>query len=197
MTNIRLKYKPINPFQLMKKLLILIAAVFATVSAMADSKVTQGDVNVLNDNSVTFSIEYDFSKAVVEGKPYKQYLASRDADWNRDWPNDQEKGKQMFVRTWNKKNKKGMQASEQKGGAYKLVIKPTSLHFGSAALSWVIGFGAGGMKMSGTMELYKGNKSVLVIEVSEQTGKSRATETQRFESLMEELAKDTYKDILK
>lgn len=53
------------------------------------------------------------------------------------------------------------------------------------------------MKMSGTLELYQGKKRVLVIEVVDQTGKSAMTETQRFRSLMEELADDTYKDILK
>ena len=89
-----------------------------------------------------------------------------------------------------------MKASET-GGEYRLVIKPTELHFGSAALALTIGFGAGGLKMSGTLELYKGNKRVLVIEVKDQTGKSAMTETQRYRSLMQELADDTYKDILK
>jgi hypothetical protein len=64
-------------------------------------------------------------------------------------------------------------------------------------LALTIGFGAGGMKMSGTLELYQGNKRVLVIEVKDQTGKSAMTETQRYRSLMQELADDTYKDILK
>ena len=89
-----------------------------------------------------------------------------------------------------------MKASET-GGTYRMVIKPTELHFGSAALALTIGFGAGGMKMSGTLELYQGNKRVLVIEVKDQTGKSAMTETQRYRSLMQELADDTYKDILK
>ena len=109
---------------------------------------------------------------------------------------DQKEGIEAFMKKWNKKNKKGMKASET-GGAYRLVIKPTELHFGSAALALTIGFGAGGMKMSGTMELYQGKKRVLVIKVDEQTGKSKMTETQRYRSLMEELADDTYKDILK
>jgi hypothetical protein len=53
------------------------------------------------------------------------------------------------------------------------------------------------MKMSGTLELYKGNKRVLVIEVKDQTGKSEWTETKRYKSLLKELAEDTYKDVLK
>ena len=64
-------------------------------------------------------------------------------------------------------------------------------------MSLTIGFGAGGMKISGTLELYQGNNRVLVIEVKDQTGKSEWTETKRFKSLMQELADDTYKDVLK
>ena len=150
----------------------------------------------MRPSAATFSVEYDFSKTIVEGTPYKQYVAGRKADWQRDWPEDQKEGLKSFIKKWNNKNKKGMKASET-GGAYRLVIKPTELHFGSAALALTIGFGAGGMKMSGTLELYKGNKRVLVIEVKDQTGKSAMTETQRYRSLMQELADDTYKDILK
>ena len=181
----------------MKKFMIsLIACMMTTASVFADSRVTSGDVNVLTDANAVFSVEFDFSKTVVEGTSYKQYVAGRKADWQRDWPEDQKEGIKSFVKKWNKKNKKGMQASES-GGAYRMVIKPTVLHFGSAALAVTIGFGAGGMVLSGTMELYKGNKRVLVIEVKDQTGKSAITETKRFKSLMEELADDTYKDIMK
>lgn len=181
----------------MKNLIFsLMVMIMATANAFADSEVVSGDVNVLRDASAAFSVEYDFSKTVVEGTPYKKYVAGRNADWQRDWPKDQKEGIEAFMKKWNKKNKKGMKASET-GGAYRLVIKPTELHFGSAALALTIGFGAGGMKMSGTMELYQGKKRVLVIKVDEQTGKSKMTETQRYRSLMEELADDTYKDILK
>ena len=88
-----------------------------------------------------FSVEYDFSKTNVEGTPYKQYVAGREADWQRDWPEDQKEGLKTFIKSWNSKNKKGMKASET-GGEYRLVIKPTELHFGSTALALTIGFGA-------------------------------------------------------
>ena len=192
------KHGNINSYNLnMGKLIIsVIAFMMATANALADSKVISGDVNVLRDAYATFSVEQDFSKTLVEGTPCKQYVAGRKADWQRDWPEDQKEGLKSFIKKWNNKNKKGMKASET-GGAYRLVIKPTELHFGSAALALTIGFGAGGMKMSGTLELYQGNKRVLVIEVKDQTGKSAMTETQRYKSLMQELADDTYKDILK
>ena len=181
----------------MGKLIIsVIAFMMATANAFADSKVISGDVNVLRDANATFSMEYDFSETIVEGTPYKQYVAGREADWQRDWPEDQKEGLKAFIKSWNSKNKKGMKASET-GGEYRLVIKPTELHFGSTALALTIGFGAGGMKMSGTLELYKGNKRVLVIEVKDQTGKSEWTETKRYKSLLKELAEDTYKDVLK
>lgn len=181
----------------MKKIFFLMLSLMMTISMMADSSVKSGDVKVLNDASTTFSVEFDFTNTYVEGKPYKEYLASRNADWNRDWPNDMKLGISAFIEKWNKKNKKGMQASNSEDAPCKLVIKPTDIYFGSAALAWTIGFGAGGMKMSGTMELYKGSEKVLTIEVVGQTGKSKATETKRFKSLMEELADDTYKDIMK
>lgn len=181
----------------MKKIFFLLLSVMFTVSVMADNSVKSGDVSVLKDASAAFNVEFDFTNTVVEGKPYNDYLASRNADWNRDWPNDMKSGILFFIKRWNKKNRNGMQATNTEGAPYKLVIKPTDLNFGSAALAWTIGFGAGGMKMSGTMELYKGTEKVLTIEVVNQTGKSKATETHRFQSLMEELADDTYKDILK
>lgn len=181
----------------MKKLFCSLLIAFATVNAMADSLVTYGDVNVLKDASAAFCVEFDFSNTIVEGKPYEEYVASRPADWQRDWPNDREAGRKVFVEKWNKKNKKGMKASTSTSEKYRMVIKPTTIHFGSAALAWTIGFGAGGMKMSGTMELYDGDTKLLTIEIVDQTGKSELTETKRFKSLMNELADDTYKDILK
>ncbi len=181
----------------MGKLIIsVIAFMMATANAFADSKVISGDVNVLRDANATFNVEYDFSETIVEGTPYKQYVAGREADWQRDWPEDQKEGLKAFIKKWNSKNKKGMKASET-GGEYRLVIKPTELHFGSTALSVIIGCGAGGMKISGTLELYQGNNRILVIEVKDQTGKSAWTETKRYKSLMQELADDTYKDVLK
>ena len=181
----------------MGKLIIsVIAFMMATANAFADSKVISGDVNVLRDANATFSVEYDFSETIVEGIPYKQYVAGREADWQRDWPEDQKEGLKSFIKNWNNKNKKGMKASETEG-AYRMVIKPAVLDFGSAALALTIGFGAGGMKMSGTLELFQGNNRVLVIEVKDQTGKSSWTETKRYKSLMQELAEDTYKDVLK
>lgn len=181
----------------MKKILFLMLSLIATINVMAESSVKSGDVKVLKDASATFCVEFDFTNTNVEGKAYKDYLASRNEDWNRDWPNDLKLGINTFIEKWNKKNKKGMQATTNESAPYKLVIKPTYIFFGSAALAMTIGFGAGGMKMSGTMELYKGNEKVLTIDVVNQTGKSMMTETKRFKSLMQELADDTYKDIMK
>lgn len=181
----------------MKKILFLMLSLMATINTMADSSVKSGDVKVLKDASATFSVEFDFTNTKVEGKPYKEYLASRNEKWNRDCPNDIQLGINTFIENWNKKNKKGMQATSNVNAPYKLVIKPSYISFGSTALAWTIGFGAGGMKMSGTMELYKGSAKVLTIDVVDQTGKSMKTETKRFKSLMQELADDTYKDIMK
>lgn len=180
----------------MKKLILFFVSLMAVATSFADSKVKYGDVSVLKDERARFSVEFDFSNTIVEDLPYEQYLASRNDDWNRDWPSDREKGLKAFVDKWNKKNRKGMKATTSENAPYKLVIRPSYINFGSAALSWVIGFGAGGMKISGTMDLYKGNERVLSIEVVDQTGKSKLTETKRFKSLMYELADDTYKDIM-
>lgn len=181
----------------MKKIVLVLLTLVTANHLMADNRVTSGDANILNDASAAFNIVFDFSNTIVEDVPYKEYLASRNADWNRDWPSDQKEGINSFIKKWNKKNKKGLQATTMESAPYTLVIKPTSIHFGSAALSWVIGFGAGGMKMSGTLDLYKGDSKVLSIAVEEQTGKSANTETQRFKSLMEELAEDALNDIKK
>lgn len=180
----------------MKRIIVILTILVATINALADSKVQSGDVKVLKKSGETFSVEFDFSYTIVEGVPYEQYIASRNADWNRDWPSDQKAGLQSFVDKWNKKNKRGMKATTSAEADYRLVIKPSYIHFGSAALAWTIGFGAGGMNMSGTMELYKGSDKVLTITVENQTGKSKLTETKRFKSLMYELADDTYKDIM-
>lgn len=178
----------------MKKLLSLVVCLMAATAMMADNYLKSGDAAVLDNSEITCTLELDFTNANVEGKPYKEYIASRDAEWNRDWPNDLANGMQFFVNKWNKKNKKGMQVTTETGGKYRLVIKPTYIFFGSAALAWTIGFGAGGMKMSGTMEVMDGDKTLLVVDIKDQTGKSKLTETKRFASLMEELADDLYKD---
>lgn len=181
----------------MKKFILSLLVVFAAITASADNYLSSGDVKILKDQKSTFSVEYDFIDAVVEGVPYKEYVASRPAEWQRDWPSDREAGREVFVERWNKKNRGGMKATLSSGGRYRLVIKPTYINFGSAALAWTIGFGAGGMCMSGTVELYDNDEKVLVIKVDNQTGKSKLTETKRFKSLMEELADDVYKDVVK
>lgn len=119
----------------MKKILFLMLSLMATINTMADSSVKSGDVKVLKDASATFSVEFDFTNTNVEGKPYKEYLASRNEEWNRDWPNDMQLGINTFIEKWNKKNKKGMQATSNVNALYKLVIKPSNIFFGSAALA--------------------------------------------------------------
>lgn len=179
----------------MKKVLLFIACLFATVNMMADNFVKSGDINILKDPKASCSVEVDYTNAKIEDKAYKDYLASRDAEWNQEWPGMQEQGRLSFIKQWNKENKKGMKAVTGKDAPYRLVIKPAELNLGNLAMSYFIGFGAGGMKMSGTVELYKGNQRVLVIGVKDQTGKG-TREKARIKSLFEELAEDIHDDLL-
>lgn len=138
----------------MKRILFALILLVVSINAIANSKVTSGDKNILRDASGSFIVEFDFTNTKVENKPYKEYIASRSSEWNRDWQKDCKTGIGFFIKKWNRNNKKGMMATEDKTAAYRLVIKPSYINFGSAAMSWTIGFGAGGMKMSCTMELY-------------------------------------------
>lgn len=180
----------------MKKLLLLSLCLFAAIGMWADSFVESGDVSILKDASATFSVEISFTGSTIEGKAYKDYLATRDAEWNAEWPELQETGRLAFIKQWNKKNKKGMLAVQGKDAPYRMVIKPAMLDLGNTAVAYFVGFGAGGMKMSGSIELYKGSKKVIVIKVKDQTG-TGTRESQRITSLFRELADDTWKDILK
>ena len=180
----------------MKKVLLFICCLFATMTALADSAVKSGNASVLKEAGANFSVEIDFTHAKIEDKSYKAYLKTRDEEWNQEWPGLVEEGRKAFIKAWNGKNKKGMTAVTGKTAPYRLVIKPSDMNLGNLAMSYFIGFGAGGMKMSGTIELYKGSKKVLVISVKDQTGRG-TKEKARIKSLFKELAQDTYEDVVK
>ena len=184
----------------MKKIFALFFSFFIAASSWAASiKVLSGDLSVFNDNGITASLIFDYSNLKIEGTPYKKWLKDKGSDYVRDWPEQTVASEEYFIRCWNKDNDEGIQVSSTKGKPYIMVIDAREMDMGSGAASMLVGFGAGGAKLSGTMYIFKSGSNVplLSVEIDGQTGRSAMTELARRVDLYGELAEDMVKTIKK
>lgn len=184
----------------MKKIFALFFSFLIAASSWAASiKVLSGDLSVFNDNGITASLIFDYSNLKIEGTPYKKWLKDKGSDYVRDWPEQSTASEEYFIRCWNKDNDEGIQVSSTKGKPYIMVIDAREMDMGSGAASMLVGFGAGGAKLSGTMYIFKAGSNVplLSVEIDGQTGRSAMTELARRIDLYGELAEDMVKTIKK
>ena len=184
----------------MRKIFALLLTFFVATSSWAASiKVLSGDLSVFNDNSITASLIFDYSNLEIEGTPYKKWLKDKGADYVRDWPDQTKASEEYFIRCWNKDNDEGIQVSTTKGKPYVMVIDAREMDMGSGAASMIIGFGAGGAKLSGTMYIFKSGSNIplLTVEIDGQTGRSAMTELARRVDLYGELTEDMVSTIKK
>ena len=184
----------------MRKIFALLLTFFVAASSWAASiKVLSGDLSVFNDNSITASLIFDYSNLEIEGTPYKKWLKDKGSDYVRDWPDQTKASEEYFIRCWNKDNDEGIQVSTTKGKPYVMVIDAREMDMGSGAASMIIGFGAGGAKLSGTMYIFKSGSNIplLTVEIDGQTGRSAMTELARRVDLYGELAEDMVSTIKK
>ena len=184
----------------MKKILISLCFSFVVIGSWAGGiKVLSGELSVFNNRDITASLIFDYSNLKIEGTPYKQWLKDKGSDYVRDWPDQTTSSEEYFIRCWNKDNDEGVQVTSTKGKTYIMVIDAREMHMGSGAASMLVGFGAGGAKLSGTMYIFKAGNNVplLSVEIDGQTGRSAMTELARRIDLYGELAEDMVKTIKK
>lgn len=177
----------------MRKILFFIVTVLFSLTTKANGiTLKYGDASILEKSDIVASVSFDYSNTLIEDKPAMTYLKEHGDDFVKDWPKDNQALQTIFVKRWNKKNKKGFQVTENDNAVYRMIITVSKLDMGSFGASFAIGMGAGGAKMSGKVELYKKGvrEPVLILDVDGQTGKSEWTEQQRRTSLYNELADD-------
>lgn len=155
-------------------------------------KVVSGDISVIKDPDITATVIFDYTDLMIEGKPYMEHLKSRGSDFVRDWPKESTTSEAYFIKCWNHDNKQGLQVTSSFGNNYKMVFVVNDMDMGSGAASMLVGFGAGGAKMSGMMYILKDDSKVPVLTVSieNQSGRSGMTELVRRTDLYGELAED-------
>lgn len=181
------------------KIYLLLVTLCMAIPSFADDElqVTANNLSAFNDPNATATVIFDYSNLKIEGTQYEQYLKEHGEDYVRDWPIQNKECEDVFIQQWNKSNSKGLKVDAEKGKPYTMRFEVTDLDLGNVAAALVIGFGAGGAKMSGTMYLYKGDSQTpeLTVKITGQTGHSKYTETKRRKDLYKELAQDLVKEI--
>lgn len=184
-----------------QRILFLLTVLFMAAPSFArgELNVLSGDLSVFKDPDVTATVVFDYSNLEIEGKQWEKWLKEHGDDYVRDWPDQTVACEEYFIKCWNHDNDEGMQVSSSKGKAYTMYFVVNEMNMGSGAASMLIGFGAGGAKMSGMMYVFKGNSDVpvLTVEIDGQTGRSSMTETGRRLDLYGELAEDLVKTLKK
>lgn len=180
-------------------IVVLMALMSMPIMARDAIKVVNGDLSVFNNPDIVATVKFDYTDLQIEGKPYMEHLESRGSDFVRDWPSESQASENYFVKCWNHDNEDGMQLTTATGKEYTVVFVVTEMDMGSGAASMLVGFGAGGAKMSGMMYILKGNSDVPVLTVSidGQSGRSGMTEIARRVDLYGELAEDMVKTLQK
>lgn len=180
-------------------IVVLMALMSMPIMARDAIKVVNGDLSVFNNPSIVATVKFDYTDLQIEGKPYMEHLKSRGSDFVRDWPSESQTSENYFVKCWNHDNEDGMQLTTATGKEYTMVFVVTEMDMGSGAASMLVGFGAGGAKMSGMMYILKGNSDVPVLTVSidGQSGRSGMTEIARRVDLYGELAEDMVETLQK
>lgn len=180
-------------------IVVLMALMSMPIMARDAIKVVNGDLSVFNNPGIVATVKFDYTDLQIEGKPYMEHLKSRGSDFVRDWPSESQTSENYFVKCWNHDNEDGMQLTTATGKEYTMVFVVTEMDMGSGAASMLVGFGAGGAKMSGMMYILKGNSDVPVLTVSidGQSGRSGMTEIARRVDLYGELAEDMVETLQK
>lgn len=185
-----------------KLLSVALLATIISLTAFAESKIVKGDAGTIKDSNIKCSVEFDFSKTSIYSKisieniPYDEFLQRKGDKFTKEWNEEViPLGLEQYIKSWNGYNKNGLSITDQEGCDYKMVIQPTYLNLGDAAMSTLIGFGAGGDRFDGNISIYHGEDLILVIQVDNQHGKSKGQAKHRFANLMKELGKNIIKSI--
>ncbi len=175
-----------------KCVIALVLLLVSVPSFAGDITVLRGDLSVVRNGANRATVIFDYTDLILEGKPYMEQLRSRGEDFVRDWPSESVASESYFIKCFNKDNDDGMQVQAAGNNEYLMYFHVTKMHMGSGAASMLVGFGAGGASMSGTMYIFKNRNPIplLVVEIDNQTGRSGMTEIVRRTDLYGELAED-------
>lgn len=181
------------------RFLSVLAMLCICLMSFADIKVVSGDLSVVKDPSICAKVIFDYTDLMLEGKPYMEQLKAKGDDFVRDWPTESMASEAYFLKCWNQDNDGGMEVSTAGDDKYIMYFHVKKMHMGSGAASMLVGFGAGGASMSGTMYIFKDKNAVpvLTVEIDNQTGRSGISELVRRTDLYGELAEDLVKRLKK
>ena len=179
----------------MKKALLLAATLLVSTFAFAKNYVfvSAGDVSVLKNGANKAFVQVDYTKAMVEGINYFDWMKRRGDEWIRDWPKDEQEIREFFVKYFNKKNKKGMKAvSTPELATHKMIITPTQMDMGNTGGAFVPGFNpkSGGAVLWGYIETIDNQTgaTVLTLGIDEVRGNSNWSESGRLKLAFYDLA---------
>ncbi len=126
----------------MKKLMMMVLMTMMVVVANAKGNsvtLVSGNGDILLDSKKTATITFDYSKTMVEGKHIDTFLKDRGDNFVKDWPAIAKVGLDQFIKSFNSKNKKGVQIIEKGGADLKMVMNVADLYFGNAAKAAILG----------------------------------------------------------
>ena len=188
----------------MKKAFALLAIVLLSVGSLNARKqdhvsVVSGDVDILGEKETLCSVKFDYSNTQVDEKPLMEFLKEKGEDYVNDWDEEATFAHQYFYASFNDENHRGMQVfafGDEDAYKYEMVIHIDELDLGEGGSMfnpWARR-DAGGMEMSGTVEIKKkdSGETVLVLKVSGIKGESHVSQRVRmglmYDNLAEEIA---------
>lgn len=173
----------------MKKLFLLLAAIFVVTTVSAQKLSYEGDIALLK-KPFSYDLTFDYNDLVVNGIPVADYTAKLNAEERNKWQNDvvaysEELGFALpfYISKKNSINKENPQ--------YKFVLKLNDLDLGNMTGIFVpfTTFKTGGAIISGTLEVFDGktNASLILFRFNEVRGDVSYTQAERWEYAYAEL----------
>jgi hypothetical protein len=187
----------------MKKIFTLLAVALLSIGSLNARKqdhvsVVSGDVDILGEKETLCSVKFDYSNTKVDEKPLMEYLKEKGDDYVNDWDEEATFAHQYFYVSFNDENR-GMEVigfGTEDVYTYEMTIHVDELDLGEGGSMfnpWARR-DAGGMQMSGTVEIKKkdSGETVLVLKVDGIKGESHISQRVRmglmYDNLAEEIA---------
>ena len=183
----------------MKKILLFTFVVLAALTAWADANVQNGSMLPLKNADSRVFVTWDYSKMLIEDMKPEAFLKEKGADWERDYPAEVAAGESAFAASFNKKNKKYAQITDDEDAAqYQMIIHVNNFHYGSTGAAIMFGGFARGASIEGTAEIIEaGTKNVVCSLVFDCSGKSSYSNEERRVLAYQDLAQDLAKLVSK
>lgn len=183
----------------MKKIIMLLAAAFISLTAWADAEVKSGSMKDLKNADARILVTWDYSKMTIEDKSPEAFLKEKGADWERDYPAEVAAGEAAFDVLFNKKDKKYAQITDDEDAAqFELVIHVDKFHYGSLGAAIAFGGFARGAHIEGTADVIRlSDKSKVATIEYDCSGSAAYSNEARRVLAYQDLAKDLAKLVSK